>query len=320
MAAAAPIPVDDQGRVDVDLPCLECGYNLRTQPLETGRCPECSLPVGRSVVGNRLRYCDPRWLTQIGWGLNLFAVSLLLVGGGIGSFAIMGSSAAWDAFLIVPATLWACLVVCACYAVWKSTKPDPMTQKDEWPINPRKIARLALILTVSLPIVPVILSASGETGMRASGLIGGLWVLIACGGVLALFLYASQLAGRAQARRLKWFARLGVAAPFLAVLLQLFVSMNVFNWRGLLEIALTPFFAVNPGQAQWIQGYGYYNPSPLQIGPWRFDEWWEVWNWVEAAAWLVTFGSVLLGLTAMLWLWPVIWRQAKLARASWAGP
>ncbi|MEM9252136.1 MAG: hypothetical protein AAGB29_07275 [Planctomycetota bacterium] len=322
MASSAPIPVDEQGRVEVDLPCLECGYNLRTLSLEEGRCPECELPVGRSAVGNRLRYCDPRWLTQIGWGLNLFAVSLLLVGGGIGSFAVMGSGAEWDVFLIVPAALIACLVVCACYAVWKSTKPDPLTRKDEWAINPRKLARLALIATC---VTPVLLAAStlalGDG--RWQGFVALGWGLAACGGVLCLFVYASQLARRAGASALMWFARVSVVAPCIATAFQLAVSNDVLGWRAWVERVLTPWLATSPQpqQSYTYQGqtYFYTPPSPLYVGPFRFDDWWDLWRTVEMGSAMVTGVTVLLGLIALLWLWPVIWRQAKLARESWAG-
>ena len=35
-------------QVDVDVPCIECGYNLRTAPID-GTCPECGCSVGPSL-------------------------------------------------------------------------------------------------------------------------------------------------------------------------------------------------------------------------------------------------------------------------------
>jgi endogenous inhibitor of DNA gyrase (YacG/DUF329 family) len=42
--------LDGTGHVAVDLKCLNCGYNLRTQPV-TGRCPECGHPVAETTAG-----------------------------------------------------------------------------------------------------------------------------------------------------------------------------------------------------------------------------------------------------------------------------
>jgi uncharacterized repeat protein (TIGR04138 family) len=47
MACAMP----DAPTIDGDLPCLECGYNLRSLASD-GRCPECGLEVADSVVGS----------------------------------------------------------------------------------------------------------------------------------------------------------------------------------------------------------------------------------------------------------------------------
>ncbi|MCC6680641.1 MAG: hypothetical protein IT445_07035 [Phycisphaeraceae bacterium] len=63
---------DEQGRLTSETPCIKCGYNLRTIHRDAA-CPECGTAVGRTIYGNRLRYCDPRWLKHIWEGLNLFA-------------------------------------------------------------------------------------------------------------------------------------------------------------------------------------------------------------------------------------------------------
>jgi hypothetical protein len=53
-----------------DLPCLECGYNLRGLP-RYGRCPECGVDVGPSVDrlnARTLADADPRWLRRLSEG------------------------------------------------------------------------------------------------------------------------------------------------------------------------------------------------------------------------------------------------------------
>lgn len=327
MSQSPTVPVDAQGRVDVDLPCMKCGYNLRTLPLDTGRCPECALPVGRSAVGNRLRYCDPDWLRQIGWGLNLFVLSVVLVAAGAGSFAIMGSSAEWDAFLVVPATLWACLIVAACCCVWKITKPDPMTRKDEWRVNPRSLSRVALVVTITLPVAMIaVIGTTGPNDNKAAAAVTALiWAVVAPTSLLCLFLYASQLAKRAEARRLMWFARVAVAAPLVAVALNaVYRTALVYGLRSWVEQHLTPLLITSgsgkPNHGLTPQQAVRYGNAQLAIGPWRFDSWWEVWDWINTLGAFASISTAALGLIAMLWLWPIVWRRAKQARETWAGP
>ena len=67
-AAGAPdhIRLDAEGRIDDDLPCIDCGYNLRTCPPD-GSCPECGGAVLQSMR-YLLRFADPAWLRRLGWG------------------------------------------------------------------------------------------------------------------------------------------------------------------------------------------------------------------------------------------------------------
>jgi len=57
-------PRDAEGRLATDLPCVGCGYNLRTQPRE-GACPECAIPVFKSFAACDLRFSPRRWLQRI---------------------------------------------------------------------------------------------------------------------------------------------------------------------------------------------------------------------------------------------------------------
>ncbi len=48
------VTLDDQGRLQTEVRCQRCGYNLRTQLLDAA-CPECGRSVGESVVSFKLR-------------------------------------------------------------------------------------------------------------------------------------------------------------------------------------------------------------------------------------------------------------------------
>ena len=63
--------------IEHDLPCLRCGYNLRTQS-EGGRCPECNLDVATTLAAPRIPETLLRWFPRGCWVLGL---TLLLVCG-----------------------------------------------------------------------------------------------------------------------------------------------------------------------------------------------------------------------------------------------
>lgn len=72
-----PDALDPHQRVAVELPCRQCGYNLRT--LHAGaHCVECGHPVRQSIAGNYLRFADPGWLDTLARGA-LFSLITLVV-------------------------------------------------------------------------------------------------------------------------------------------------------------------------------------------------------------------------------------------------
>jgi hypothetical protein len=72
-----PPPPSPPHSLDQNLPCLRCGYNLRTLSTDA-RCPECSAPVASSLNPTLLRYEDPSWtgILALAMGLLLFSASL----------------------------------------------------------------------------------------------------------------------------------------------------------------------------------------------------------------------------------------------------
>jgi hypothetical protein len=56
-------------RIDRDLHCARCGYNLRGLAVDE-KCPECGTPVDYSLRGELLRYADRRWAKQVLRGLQ----------------------------------------------------------------------------------------------------------------------------------------------------------------------------------------------------------------------------------------------------------
>ena len=70
------IPVPQVSRVGIDLPCISCGYNLRSLPM-SGRCPECNSPIEEALHHGWLMFADPQWLARLRSGVTLILWSLL---------------------------------------------------------------------------------------------------------------------------------------------------------------------------------------------------------------------------------------------------
>lgn len=66
----------DQRRVDADLNCLVCGYNLRG--LRTaGKCTECGSAVVWAAHGSELLVGDPKWLGAVRTGQGIVTMTFL---------------------------------------------------------------------------------------------------------------------------------------------------------------------------------------------------------------------------------------------------
>lgn len=80
-AAAGPdspstIPLVE-GRLAADIPCLTCGYNLRSLAPDN-QCPECGSPVDASLRGNYLRFANPDWVATLASGMNWIVASVVI--------------------------------------------------------------------------------------------------------------------------------------------------------------------------------------------------------------------------------------------------
>ena len=201
--ASEKLRLDEQGRLDEDIACRKCGYNLRGLLVESV-CPECNTAVGRSTHGDLLRFCDPAWVGVVASGMNwivagivcsiaiaLIAMSLAALQGGPGSFVLLQ----WGGLAIGFVSL---------IGHWKLTTPDPVRIEAEPSITARSLVRIAMSASFVMSVL-----ATGA--MQAGRVIGadvvtsvisfvqsGLGLI----GTFAVFVYARRLALRIPDERL----------------------------------------------------------------------------------------------------------------------
>lgn len=148
----ADSPVDEQGLVADDAACRGCGYNLRGLH-SSGNCPECGTQVYLSVLGNRLRFCDPAWLQRLAYSavgvgviLAVYAAAWAFITSGM-ALRGMPRFLACGGYYILAAV--------GMYYAWRLTSPEP--HKDRLQnANRRRISVFAW-LALSVLAVPFLL-------------------------------------------------------------------------------------------------------------------------------------------------------------------
>lgn len=199
LAMLPGIAVDAQGNLAEDIPCRRCGYNLRGLA-PAGTCPECGTPVGRSLIGDLLRYCDPQWVTHVsaGTGALFFAVIAGLASGCIASAAFRAGSAIGGLAAIgaglVPSAMKLLVSVLVVLGTWQYAAPElsrPQTERDP---RSRPLARALAVLAFVLVILVV--SISQVLPSPAQIALGWAQSIVAICGYVALMFYARTLALR----------------------------------------------------------------------------------------------------------------------------
>lgn len=170
-----PHPPAGGGRIDADLACVHCGYNLRTLASEA-LCPECGRDVGDSSHRQFLRNADPRWAAQIARGagfllLGGFFVPSVIIGISFASFVRLGG------ITIIAALASAMTIGVPLSGLYVLTKPEPgaSTQDERQPARRRLrwaagVGAALCVLAVGAAIVnPDIQRKLSSTPLLATG-------------------------------------------------------------------------------------------------------------------------------------------------------
>jgi len=235
---AAPY-LDEQSHLLDEIPCRKCGYTLRGLKIQDV-CPECATPVGRSVRGDLLRYCDPEWVALLVRGMNWIACAIVagfMLGCFAGPFARYMPSTVWSIAVYLRMG-WLALAISTMrlYGYWLLTTPDPGNVKVDNGMNIRRFIRLAQFMDC-------VGSVMGHRVLTANPFLwSAVYRLIQCipvAGTWCVFIYARRLALRIPDESLARSTRI--------VMWGLGITMSVVAGSAALVAFARALSAVAPG-------------------------------------------------------------------------
>lgn len=193
--------------ITFDLPCLGCRYNLRSLPVEN-ICPECALPIRRTLEHGWLIFSDPNWLEKLRSGIS-FLLGILLVGVigviGLTAYVVIGTGATHGPNPIVLAamgmTLSFTIVAMWLRGIWRLTSPTSTpghqhSKLGHW-IRDLNITS-ALVYLISGPLASILATLGMPDKQAASLWFGGAvlaWSVYVLS-FLLLLVYMRRLARR----------------------------------------------------------------------------------------------------------------------------
>ena len=157
-----PVTVAEVARVGIDLPCIGCGYNLRSLPM-SGRCPECNSAIESALHHGWLMFADPQWLKRLRGGVTLILWTLLaIVLSYIGYVATLivimmpGGIITSNLAVQVPfLTIGLGIAIAWLVSAFKLTAPEPSGATAD-PLRRGLLSKLAATMS-AMPIVLIIL-------------------------------------------------------------------------------------------------------------------------------------------------------------------
>lgn len=212
------VTLDQDGRLDEDVVCRSCGYNLRGLMLDSN-CPECDSAIEYTLHRFLLRFSDPAWLRRLRSGLTLLIVAILI--GIVLAVAWIAVIISWPsmidpspivagAMVLIPT---AGLTILSIVGYVLVTAPEPGSTSNGAGLSARRLARIGLISSAVIGLIEVIsdpetyaplvvLFVEVEWFSGLTWILGTLGASIGFVGLFALFIYGRRLASRLPADRL----------------------------------------------------------------------------------------------------------------------
>lgn len=185
--------------VIVDLPCRQCGYNVRGLA-PGGVCPECGRRVALSLRGDLLRYSQPRWVRKLQRGVELLLldVGLAMLAGGIGRVVGLTAWGKGNALLLTQ-MLHLAAAFLGFVGSWWLTEPDPGGVGEDDYGRIRKLIRVTLLLGAAQSVYNLIITRAGATqpwALMSIQVINFALQIAAIVGLLATLQYLRRLSMR----------------------------------------------------------------------------------------------------------------------------
>ena len=243
MTERRSLRLDDQGRIDQDLLCRACDYNLRGLH-ESADCPECSTPIARSTRPDLLRFSDPSWLTRLSKGMLLIIIGRLagIIGGALlgGLVVVLPMTGVTPGTIFTASTvITAIFLLTAVAGVWLGTTPEPGRPEPDGHVTVRRTARWCVMVQV----------VSGPMQM-AAGAPGGFVVTAPVPTMLIVVLMLGVVAFIGEAAGLVYLRRLAVRIPAPKLARSTKIVMWGYLSCQIIAVAVTAvLLAVIPGMA-----------------------------------------------------------------------
>jgi hypothetical protein len=236
--------------LDTHQPCIRCSYDLHGLPL-SGNCPECGVPVERSLRGDLLQFADENYRATLLRGVSLIMFGILahvvlFILGMVAGFA--GGAGVGFALSIISLAATAT----GLYGYFLYASPDPGQMSNNRGEKPRQILRVAIGVSAIAAIGQIALGGLALFMAPTPGQVGaaeGVLMLSAVAGLagsvawivqfFAAMLYTKWLAPRIPSPRvLKRASLLMWLGPVLfllfctvvAPLIALIMYYNMFSW------------------------------------------------------------------------------------------
>ncbi len=182
--------------IDDDLPCRHCGYNLRGLT-EDRACPECGTAVGRSLLGDQLRFSDPDWVDTLARGANWILWSALLgillgIAGGVVEVVMAESGMSVGGVEVLVLMLSAVSPILWLIGIWLITSPEPGVM-EQTELTLRLLLRWTAAISIVVSLVSIGLTMTDTDMTGPIDLVSSLVGLVS---YFALFVFARRLALR----------------------------------------------------------------------------------------------------------------------------
>lgn len=184
------------GVIDHDLPCRHCGYNLRGMT-EDRACPECGTAVGRSLLGDQLRFSDPDWVRTLARGAGWILWSVLIgialgISVAVISFVLELNNGSTSALKDVYVLLSFLPSLIYCVGVWFITAPEPSVNEESG-VALRGLLRWTAVISIIINCISVCMKMTSPMMAVPIDLVG---MVVGVVGYFALFVFARRLALR----------------------------------------------------------------------------------------------------------------------------